>query len=111
MLEVLVEVVFIYNNLHIVIDKILEFFINLLVQKFTEIADKIIGSIFSIWNSVVEIVPPLQDLLEACWAIPNNADFCVNVALNIALPEMWNMVEPYAMLPFQCIDMISEACE
>lgn len=37
-LEVLVEAEFIYNNLPIVIDKILEYFINLFVKKFAEIA-------------------------------------------------------------------------
>jgi hypothetical protein len=52
---------------------------------------------------VVEIVPPLQQLLELCWAIPNQADFCCNMALNIALPEMWDIAEPYIMAPFTCM--------
>lgn len=46
-----------------------------------------------------------------CWAIPNAADCCFNAALNIALPEMWGIVEPYIMMPFQCIDMVSQACD
>ena len=110
-LEVLVEAEFIYANLHIVMDKILEYFINLFVKKFSEIAQAIIDKIFSIWKKVVSIVPPLQDLLEMCWAIPNTADCCFNCALNIALPEMWGIIQPYIMMPFQCIDMISEACD
>lgn len=62
-LEVTVEVSFIYANLHIVMDKLLEFFINLFVKKFAEIASAIIDKIFAIWKKVVKIVPPLQDLL------------------------------------------------
>ena len=110
-LEVLVEAEFIYANIHVVIDKIIEFFINLLVERFTKIANAIIGKIFSIWNKVVSIVPPLQDLLEMCWAIPNAADCCFNVALNIALPEVWSIIQPFVMMPFECIDMISQACD
>lgn len=110
-LEVLVEAEFIYANLPIVMDKILEFFINLFVKKFSEIASAIIDKIFAIWKKVVEIVPPLQDLVEMCWAIPNTADCCFNCALNIALPEMWGIVQPFVMMPFECIDMISEACD
>ena len=109
--EVLVEAQFIYANLHIVMDKILEFFLNLFVQQFAQIAESIIGQIFGIWKKVIEIVPPLQDLLELCWAIPNQADLCVNLALNIALPNMWAMVEPFVNMPFQCIDMVSKACD
>lgn len=62
-LEVTVEVSFIYANLHIVMDKLLEFFINLFVEKFAKIASAIIDKIFAIWKKVVDIVPPLQDLL------------------------------------------------
>ena len=91
-LEVLVEATFIYANLHIVMDKLLEFFINLFVEKFAAIASAIIDKIFDIWKKVIEIVPPLQELLEMCWAIPNTADCCFNCALNIALPEMWGIV-------------------
>lgn len=58
-LEVLVEAEFIYNNLPIVIDKILEYFINLFVKKFAEIAQKIIDKIMKVWKKVVKIVPPL----------------------------------------------------
>lgn len=49
-MEVLIEIQFIYSNLHIVMDRILEFFINLLVQRFAEIADRIIAQIFDIWQ-------------------------------------------------------------
>lgn len=110
-LEVLVEASFIYANLHLVIDKILEYFINLFVEKFAAIASAIIDKIFGIWQKVIEIVPPLQDLLEMCWAIPNTADCCCNCALNIALPEMWSIIQPYIMMPCQCIDMIAQACD
>lgn len=110
-LEVLVEAEFIYANLPIVMDKLLEFFINLFVEKFSRVATAIIGKIFAIWEKVTEIVPPLQDLLEMCWAIPNTADCCFNCALNIALPEMWGIVQPFVMMPFECIDMISSACD
>ena len=110
-MEVMIEVTFIYQNLPIVMDKILEFFINLLVQKFAKIADQIIGKLFGIWQKVIEIVPPLQDLLQLMWAIPNQADLCVNIALNIALPQMWSIVQPYIDMPFQCINMISQACD
>lgn len=102
-LEVLVEIEFIYANLPIVMDKLLEYFLNLFIEKFAGRAEAIINQIFSVWKKVVEIVPPLQDLLELCWAIPNTADFCCNIALNIALPEMWGIVEPYVMAPFTCI--------
>ena len=34
-MEVMIEAEFIYANLHMVMDKILEFFINLFVQQFT----------------------------------------------------------------------------
>ena len=91
-LEVLVEGTFIYANLHIVMDKLLEFFINLFVEKFAGIAAAIIDQLFSIWSKVIEIVPPLDDLLKLAWAIPNAADFCFNCALNIALPDMWAIV-------------------
>jgi hypothetical protein len=110
-LEVLIEAEFIYANLPIVLDKILEFFLNLFVQEFAKIAEAIIGKIFGIWKKVIEIVPPLQDLLQLCWAIPNQADLCVNLALNIALPEMWAIVQPFIDMPFQCINMISTACD
>ena len=110
-LEVLVEAYFIYANLPIVLDKILIFFINMFVEKFAGRASEIIDKLFGIWEKVVEIVPPLDDLLKLAWAIPNAADFCVNVALNIALPDIWGMVKPYVMLPFQAIDMIEQACD
>ncbi len=110
-LEVLVEAYFIYANLPIVLDKILIFFINMFVEKFAGRASEIIDQLFGIWEKVVEIVPPLDDLLKLAWAIPNSADFCVNVALNIALPDIWGMVKPYVMLPFQAIDMIEQACD
>lgn len=110
-LEVLVEAEFIYANLHIVMDKLLEFFMNLLVKKFTECASKIIDQLFSIWSKVIEIVPPLDDLLKLAWAIPNKADFCCNIALNIALPNMWSIIQPYINMPFECINMISSACD
>ena len=105
-LEVLVEAEFIYANLPIVMDKLLEYFLNLFVEKFAGRAAAIIDQIFSIWKKVTEIVPPLQDLLEMCWAIPNTADFCCNMALNIALPEMWSIVQPYIMAPFTCVQMV-----
>lgn len=54
---------------------------------------------------------PLDDLLQLAWAIPNQADFCFNLALNIALPDMWGLVRPYIEMPFECIDMISTACD
>ena len=107
----LVEAEFIMNNLSIVLDKILEYFINLLVQEFAYYAEMIIDKIFEIWDKVTEIVPPLQDLVELAWAIPNQADACVNIALNIALPEIYAMVKPYIDLPFQCIQTISDACD
>lgn len=110
-LDVLIEAQFIYANLHIVMDKILEYFLNLLVKKFTDIANKIIDKLFSIWDKVIEIVPPLDDLLQLCWAIPNQADLCCNIALNIALPCMWGIVKPYVDMPFQCVNMVSQACD
>lgn len=94
-----------------VMDKILEFFLNLLVEQFAAIAKSIISQIMSIWQDVISIVPPLDDLVRMCWAIPNTADCCVNCALNIALPEMWSIIQPYVMMPFQCVDMISTACD
>lgn len=110
-LDVLTEAEFIYNNLPIVLDKILEYIMNLLVAKFAEIAEKIINQIFKIWKKVCQIVPPLEDLLNLCWAIPNKADLCCNIALNIAMPQIWAIVQPYVDLPFQCIDMVSQACD
>lgn len=110
-LEVLVEAEFIYAHLPIVLDKILEFFLNMFIEKFAGMAQAIIDQIFSVWDKVIEIVPPLQDLLELCWAIPNTADFCCNIALNVALPEMWSIVQPYIMGPFACMEMISQACD
>jgi len=92
MMEVLVEAQFIYQNLHIVLEKIVEYLLNLLVKKFAELAKSIIDKLFSIWDKVIEIVPPLDDLLRLAWAIPNQADLCCNIALNIALPEVWGMV-------------------
>jgi len=109
-LEVLVEIEFIYANLPIVMDKILEFFLNLFVEKFAQMAEAIIGKVFDIWKKVIEIVPPLQDLLEMCWAVPNAADLCCNLALNIALPEMWSIAEPYVMMPVKCLQMIQTVC-
>ena len=85
-LDVLTEAEFIYSNLPIVLDKILEFIMNLLVEKFAKCAEMIIEQIFKIWKKVCQIVPPLEDLLQLCWAIPNKADLCCNIALNIALP-------------------------
>lgn len=110
-LEVLVEATFIYSNLPIVLDKILEYFLNLMVQKFAEIASAIIDKLFGIWEKVIEIVPPLDELLKLAWAIPNQADFCVNIALNIALPEMWGIIQPYIMMPFECVDMICDTMD
>ena len=110
-LEVLIEAEFIYANLPIVLDKILEYILNLLIAKFAEIAEKLINKILKVWKKVCQIVPPLEDLLMLCWAIPNKADFCVNIALNIAIPQMWSIIQPYVDLPFQCIDMVSQACD
>jgi len=110
-MEVLIEAEFIYSNLPIVMDKILEFILNLLVEKFAKCAEKIINQIFKIWKKVCQIVPPLEDLLQLCWAIPNKADLCVNIALNIAMPQIWSIIQPYIDMPFQCIDMISQACD
>ena len=87
-MEVLIEVEVIYQNLHIVIDKIVELIINMFVQKFTELAKQIIDKVFKIWKMVVEIVPPLEDLLDMCWKVPNQADTCCNGALNLALPQV-----------------------
>lgn len=56
-------------------------------------------------------MPPVQDLIQLFFAVPNNADLCVNCALNIALPEIWGIVQPFIDMPFQCIGMISEACD
>ena len=50
-------------------------------------------------------------MIKLCWAIPNTADCCFNCALNIALPDMWGMVKPFVEMPFQCIDMVSKACD
>lgn len=107
----LVEAEFIMNNLPIVMDKILEYFMNLFVKKFAEEAQKIIDKIFEVWKKVIEIVPPLQDLIQLCWAIPNQADACCNLALNAALQIMWPEIKPYVDMPFQCISMVSSACD
>lgn len=96
----LIEAEFIMNNLPIVLDKLLEYFVNLFVKKFTEEANKIIDKIFKVWDKVIEIVPPLQDLLELAWAIPNQADACCNLALNAALQVMWPTIQPYINLPY-----------
>lgn len=87
-MEVLIEVEFIYQNLHIVIDKIVELIINMFVQKFAKLAKQIIDKVFDIWKMVIEIVPPLEDLLDMCWKVPNQADTCCNGALNLALPQV-----------------------
>ena len=84
-MNVLIEAEFIMNNLPIVIDKILEFFLNMFVQQFAQYAEQIIEKILDVWNAVTEIVPPLKDLMSLAWAIPNQADFCCNLSLNIAL--------------------------
>ena len=110
-LEVLIEAEFIYANLHIVMDKLLEYFMNLLVKKFAACASSIINQLFNIWQKVIDIVPPLDDLLRLAWAIPNKADICCNIALNIALPNMWSIIQPYVNMPFECINMISQACD
>jgi hypothetical protein len=91
-LFVLIEAEFIYANLPIVMDKILNYFINLFVKKFTELVRPIIDSIFDVVEKIKEIVPPVEDLLQLFWAIPNNGDLCVNLALNIALPNMWGII-------------------
>lgn len=62
-MELLIEIEFIYANLSIVMDKLLEFFMNLMVEKFAELAEKIIDKIFEVWEKVIEIVPPLDELL------------------------------------------------
>ena len=67
----LTEAEFIMNNLSIVLDKILEYFMNIFVAEFCKYAEKIIAKIFEVWKKVIEIVPPLQDLVELAWAIPN----------------------------------------
>ena len=84
LMEVLIEVEVIYQNLPIVIDKILELIINQFVQKFAAVASAIIDQVFAIWKDVLEIVPPLEDLLNMCWGVPNQADTCCNGALNLA---------------------------
>lgn len=85
-MELLIEIEFIYANLSTVMDKIIEFFLNLMVEEFAKLAEAIIDKVFGIWEKVIEIVPPLEDLLNMCWAVPNQADLCCNIALNIALP-------------------------
>ena len=67
----LIEAEFIMNNLPIVLDKILEYFMNIFVSEFCKYAEQIIAKIFEVWKKVIEIVPPLQDLVEIAWAIPN----------------------------------------
>ena len=110
-LAVLVEAEFIYSNLPIVMDKILEFMLNMFVEKFAGIAAGIIAQLFEIWNKVIEIVPPLDDLLKMAWAIPNAADCCFNAAVNIALPQMYGIIQPFIDMPFDALDMISSMCD
>lgn len=110
-MELLIEIEFIYANLSTVMDKIIEFFLNLMVEEFAKLAEAIIDKVFSIWEKVIEIVPPLEDLLNMCWAVPNQADLCCNIALNIALPQMWSIISPFIELPFECIKMVSDACD
>ena len=55
----LIEAEFIMNNLPIVLDKILEYFMNIFVAEFSKYAEKIIEKIFEVWKKVIEIVPPL----------------------------------------------------
>ena len=65
----------------------------------------------SVWEDVISLVPPLEDLLNLCWAIPNQADLSMNIALNIALPEVYDLIQPYLDIPVQAMDMISQACD
>ena len=56
-------------------------------------------------------MPPLSDLLQLAFAIPNQADLCFNIALNIALPEIYGIIQPFIDMPFQAIDMVSTMCD
>ena len=50
MMEVMIEAEFIYANLPIVMDKILEYIVNLFIQQFTQIISTIIDQLLGIWK-------------------------------------------------------------
>ena len=62
--------------------KIMEFYLNKYTGKFSVLADNLLMKIMNIWGDVIEIVPPLDDLLKVAKAIPNDADQCNNCAMN-----------------------------
>ena len=81
------------------------------VQKFAKLAKQIIDKVFDIWKMGIEIVPPLEDLLDMCWKVPNQADTCCNGALNLTLPQVVQVVQPFIDMPFDAVDTIAKACD
>ena len=110
-MEVLVEVEFILSHLPIVLDKIFSFYMNYAVEFFMTVLENSIAAIFKLWNAIIEYIPPAKYLLKLLFGTVISADDCFNVALNIALPEIWDMAEPFIMSPYKCVRDIADECE
>ena len=98
---------------------------NLFIQLFTQIVSDIINQIYELWNKLLDSLDtvtdalgldpilsyPLRHILELAFAICNQGDTCFNLGLNAAMSEMWNIIQPYIEMPFQCVNDIVTECE
>ena len=91
--------------------KILDFHLTQYLGKFASVANEVIKNVREIWEQVIEIVPPLNCILNQLFAIPNQADQSTNCGFNRAIPEIWSLVQGKIMPAYSSICTIAAACD
>ena len=108
LMDVLVEAEFVYQNLHTVVDQIIEQSLKQMVKKFQGAASAIIASALAVfYGRVCAEHPEWSTLLHICWGVPNSADCCNCCALNNALPDVYSTVASSLELPFLAVNNVA----